>query len=149
MAENDERAITNLIASYAELVDAGDFAGVGELLAHASFGSGEGSLTGADAIAEMFGKSVITYDDGTPRTKHVTTNIHLEIDGASAAVRSYFTVLQAVTGLSLQPIIAGRYRDRFTRTADGWQFAERVVTIDLIGDVSGHLRGTRPAPVTD
>ncbi|MGY3554843.1 hypothetical protein ACVWY6_003050 [Williamsia sp. R60] len=51
--------------------------------------------------------------------------------------------------MSLQPIIAGRYRDRFTRTADGWQFAERVVTIDLIGDVSGHLRGTRPAPVTD
>ncbi|WP_255326126.1 nuclear transport factor 2 family protein [Williamsia sp. D3] len=87
--------------------------------------------------------------DGTPRTKHVTTNIHLEIDGGSAAVRSYFTVIQAVSGLSLQPIIAGRYRDRFARTADGWQFAERVVTIDLIGDVSGHLRGTRPAPVTD
>ncbi|WP_232232790.1 MULTISPECIES: nuclear transport factor 2 family protein [Actinomycetes] len=67
----------------------------------------------------------------------------------TTSVRSYFTVLQAVSGLALQPIIAGRYRDRFTRTADGWQFAERVVTIDLVGDVSGHLRGTRPAPVTD
>ena len=57
------------------------------------------------------------YPDGTPGTKHVTTNLIIEIDdqATGAAARSYFTVLQAVPGLPLQPILAGRYRDRFQR----------------------------------
>jgi hypothetical protein len=36
---------------------------------------------------------VIVYDDGTPRTKHVTTNLAIEVDkeGGTAMSRSYFT----------------------------------------------------------
>jgi hypothetical protein len=44
------RAIENLIASYAELVDDGDFAGVGMLLADATFTGGAGSVSGRAAI---------------------------------------------------------------------------------------------------
>jgi hypothetical protein len=45
-------------------------------------------------------------DDGTPRTKHVTTNITINVDDAAgtATSRAYFTVLQALPGLALQPI---------------------------------------------
>ncbi|WP_237341112.1 hypothetical protein [Williamsia soli] len=63
---SSDRAIQNLIAIYAELVDAGDFAGVGRLLEHATFGGGGGSANGAEALQEMFEKTVVTYADGTP-----------------------------------------------------------------------------------
>jgi 3-phenylpropionate/cinnamic acid dioxygenase small subunit len=99
-------------------------------------------VTGPEAIEKMFRTMVITYDDGTPRTKHVTTNIIIELDdeAGTAASRAYFTVLQAVSGLPLQPIVSGRYRDRFAFSGGQWRFAERQVRIDLVGDVSRHLR---------
>jgi hypothetical protein len=74
---SSDRAIENLIASYAELVDGGDFAGVGTL-----------------------------------------------------------------PDLPLQPIAAGRYHDRFAFGDGRWRFAERRVFVDLVGDVSRHLRAS-------
>jgi 3-phenylpropionate/cinnamic acid dioxygenase small subunit len=139
---SSDRAIENLIAAYAELVDDGDFAGLGALLADATFTGSGTPVTGPDAIEKMFRDMLIVYDDGTPRTKHVTTNVALEVDeqAATAASRAYFTVLQAVPGLPLQPIVSGRYRDRFKRCDGQWRFAERRVLIDLVGDISHHLR---------
>lgn len=92
----------------------------------------------------MFEKTVITYGDGTPKTKHVTTNMLIEIDegSGSATARSYFTVLQALPDLPLQTIAAGRYADRFDVVDGRWRCADRQVTIDLLGDVSRHLRHT-------
>ena len=138
------RAIENLIASYAELVDDGDFAGVGMLLADATFVGAAGPVSSRDAIEKMLRDSLIVYDDGTPRTKHVTTNIAIEIDeeAGKAETRSYFTVLQALPGLALQPIVSGRYQDRFARHDGRWRFVERRVRTDLVGDVSRHLRQT-------
>jgi 3-phenylpropionate/cinnamic acid dioxygenase small subunit len=139
------RAIENLIAAYAELVDDGDFAGLGALLADATFIGGGAPVSGADAIEKMFGDTLIVYDDGTPRTRHVTSNIAIEVDesAGTAASRAYFTALQALPGLSLQPIASGRYHDRFERRDGRWRFAERRVHVDLVGDVSRHLRRAR------
>jgi 3-phenylpropionate/cinnamic acid dioxygenase small subunit len=136
------RAIENLIATYAELVDDGDFAGLGTLLADATFTGSGAPVSGPDAIEKMFRDMLIVYDDGTPRTKHVTTNIVIEVDeeAGTAVSRAYFTVLQALPGLPLQPIVSGRYRDRFERRDRQWRFAERRVRVDLVGDVSHHLR---------
>ena len=136
------RAIENLIAKYAELVDDGDFAGLGMLLADATFTGGGAPVSGPEAIERMFRAMVIVYDDGTPRTKHVTTNVAIEVneEAATAISRAYFTVLQAVPGLALQPVAAGRYHDRFERAGGGWRFSERQVQVDLTGDVSRHLR---------
>jgi 3-phenylpropionate/cinnamic acid dioxygenase small subunit len=137
------RAIENLIATYAELVDDGDFAGVGILLADATFTGGAGSVSGGDAIEKMLRDNVITYEDGTPRTKHVTTNVAIEVDeeAGTAVSRSYFTVLQALPDLALQPIVSGRYHDGFARRDGQWRFVERRVQTDLLGDASRHLRG--------
>jgi 3-phenylpropionate/cinnamic acid dioxygenase small subunit len=136
------RAIENLIATYAELVDDGDFAGVGILLADATFTGGVGSVSGRDAIEKMLRDSLIVYDDGTPRTKHVITNVAIDVDeeAGTAVSRSYFTALQALPDLALQPIVSGRYRDRFQRRDGQWRFVERRVRTDLVGDVSRHLR---------
>jgi SnoaL-like domain len=92
---SSDRAIENLIASYAELVDDGDFAGVGMLLVGAVFTGGAGSVSGGHAIEKMLRDNLIIYEDGTPRTKHVTTNIAIELDeeAGTAVSRSYFTAL--------------------------------------------------------
>ena len=135
-------AIESLIATYAELIDGGDFAAVGVLLADATFTGGAGSVSGRDAIEKLLRDNVIVYDDGTPRTKHVTTNLAIEVDeeGGTATSRSYFTALQALPDLALQPIVSGRYDDRFERRNGEWCFVERRVRTDLVGDVSRHLR---------
>ncbi|WP_413105315.1 nuclear transport factor 2 family protein [Streptomyces sp. Inha503] len=139
---SSHRAIENLIARYAELVDDGDFAGLGTLLAEATFtGTGE-PASGREAIEKMFKDTLIVYADGTPRTHHVTTNVAIEVDeqASTAVSRSYVTVFQALPDLPLQPIAAGRYHDRFERRDGQWRFAERRVRINLIGDVSHHAR---------
>jgi 3-phenylpropionate/cinnamic acid dioxygenase small subunit len=135
-------AIQNLIATYAELVDDGDFAGVGILLADATFTGAAGSVSGRVAIEKMLRDNLIVYDDGTPRTKHVTTNIVIEVDeeAGTAVSRSYFTALQALPDFPLQPIVSGRYQDRFERGDGQWRFVERRVRTDLVGDASRHLR---------
>jgi hypothetical protein len=137
----------NLVARYAELLDGGDFDGVGDLLGRAAVGSVDGSpLTGRDALVALFTSTTRRYPDGTPGTKHVTTNLILEIDegAGTASARSYFTVLQAVPGLPLQPIVAGRYHDRFGRDGPTWYFSERRYLVDLVGDVSHHLVADLP-----
>jgi 3-phenylpropionate/cinnamic acid dioxygenase small subunit len=139
------RAIEKLITTYAELVDNGDFAGLGTLLADATFTGGSEPVSGAGAIEKMFHDTLILYDDGTPRTRHITTNLAIEVDeeAGTAASRSYFTALQALPDLPLQPIASGRYHDRFERRNGQWGFAERRVRVDLLGDVSHHLRHAR------
>ena len=138
-------AISKLILTYAERVDLGDFEGVGVLFEHSTYRSALGdevvSYTGSDAVQSTMEQMVRRYDDGTPRTKHVTTNLIIEVDdGAGAAIaKSYFTVLQQVGDLPLQVIIAGRYHDRFERVGGEWQFADRLIYSDLIGDLSQHL----------
>ncbi len=53
--------------------------------------------------------------------------------------QSVFVVFQATDLVPLQPIVSGRYRDRFERHAGTWRFAERVIDTELVGDVSDHL----------
>jgi len=135
-------AVENLIARYAELVDDGDFAGLGALLSEAAFtGSGD-PVRGRDAIEQMFRDTLIVYADGTPRTQHVTSNLAVEVDeeAGTAAARCYVTVFQSLPELPLQPIVCGRYRDRFERRDGQWRFTERQFRATLVGDVSRHLR---------
>jgi hypothetical protein len=50
-------------------------------------------------------------------------------------------VFQGVDDFAFQPIVSGRYDDRFTRGKDGtWRFAERRYAVDHVGDLSHHLR---------
>ena len=150
-ASDAATTIQNLVHRYAELIDLGDFDALGRLLGRAEVGSGDhpGTLTGPDALTAMFTSTTRRYEDGTPRTKHVTTNCIVEIDerAATATCRSYFTVLQAVPALPVQPIVAGRYHDRFVCDDGTWRFAERRFFIDLVGDVSQHQ--LVPLPSTD
>lgn len=137
-------AIANLVFLYAERVDLGDFDGVGELFAGATYralAAGVASTTDGAEVAPLLRKMVITGEDGTPGTKHVTTNLIIDVDeGAGRATcRSYYTVLQAGPD-GVQPIIAGRYHDAFAYVEGAWRFTDRLIYSDLIGDLSRHLR---------
>jgi 3-phenylpropionate/cinnamic acid dioxygenase small subunit len=137
------RAIENLLYIYAERMDAGDFSGVAALFDGAVYGPAGGPMLSGCAELEAVLRSMVQLHDGSPATKHVTTNVIVEIDddGRRATARSYFTVLQALVDLPLQVIVAGRYHDRFVRDEGRWRFAERIVWMDLSGDLSRHLVG--------
>lgn len=138
---DDAAQITTLIHTYAERIDAGDLDGVAALFADATWRSpGRAEpLRGAAEVRRAY-DGVILYD-GIPSTKHVVTNVVVEVTGDTATARSYFTVFQARPDLPLQPIIAGRYHDAFARVGGVWRFADRLIVPDLIGDLSRHLRG--------
>ena len=141
---DSSRAIENLLHRYAELIDDGDLEGVARLFEHAEI-LAPAALTGArgyEQVLAMYRKSTRLYpDNGTPHTRHVTTNAIIEVDeeNGHASARSYFTVFQAVEGFPLQPIIGGRYHDVFERHDGQWRFRERRMLPDLWGDLSRHL----------
>ena len=143
MLTDDVEAIRALIHRYAELIDLGDLDAVAALFTHGTWSSpGRGApLRGAEQVRHAY-DGVILYD-GIPSTKHVISNVTIEIaDGTTATARSYFTVLQGRPDFPLQPVIAGRYHDKFECVDDGWRFADRQIIPDLIGDLSHHLRDT-------
>jgi hypothetical protein len=136
-----------LMYAYAERIDAGDFEGLADLLAHAELtfeGYGD-VIRGRDEVLALYRRSTRRYpDDGTPKTKHLVTNVVAEIDDTtsppSATAGAYYTVLQAVPGaLALQPVIAGRYRDRFEQVDGVWRFTGRHIFVDLVGDLGHHM----------
>ena len=147
MAESSERdgvaEITRLVMTYAELQDRSDPAAVSELFRHGAFvvDRVEKPAVGYDEVLRVKRTHDHMYPDGTLRTKHVTTNLIVEVDEAAgtASARSYYTVFQATEGLPLQAIISGRYADRFRRIDGRWWFERRFVHTDLVGDLSHHV----------
>jgi 3-phenylpropionate/cinnamic acid dioxygenase small subunit len=135
--------IEKLIFTYAELMDAGDLEGVAALFEHAVVTNDKGeAVGGAEALAARWGKSVIIHPDGTPRTRHVTTNLVVDVDEETdtAMARSYVTVFQEIEDeLPLQPIFAGTYLDRFARVDGQWRFTERHKGTHSLGDLSRHV----------
>ncbi len=146
----DRAVITELLYRYAELIDAGDFDGVGRLLDRAAFGGpGTPRVRGAQNIAGLFAMTTKRHPGtGTPRTRHLVLNPIVDIDGDLATARSTFCVVQATDRIQLQPIVVGRYvdrfarepgGDRFAREPGGWHFTERIADIEMLGDVTDHL----------
>lgn len=137
---DDRTAVLDLIYRYAELIDAGDFDAVGRLLGRAVFGGARtATVSGAEKIAGLFAITTRRFDDGTPKTRHLVLNPIVEIDGDSASSRSTFCVVQATDRVALQPIVVGRYSDRFGRDDGGWFFTERIADIEMLGNTSDHL----------
>ncbi|MEB4208818.1 nuclear transport factor 2 family protein [Mycobacterium sp. 94-17] len=139
--------ITNLIYTYAQLLDGGDLDGVARLFRHGRIcgiqdGPPETVFAGSARVREMYDMATRIYDDGTPKTKHNTTNVQLYIDDAAGTAKStsYYCVTQATDELPLQVIITGHYKDTFHRVDGAWCFDSRTMFVDQVGDVSRHLK---------
>ena len=134
--------ITHLMNLYCFALDTGDLDGFADL-----FENGEWTMEG---FTPKRGKqdllhvtsNVILYEDGTPKTKHITANVDLEInEGAGTAkCQCYVTVLQQTENFPLQTIFSGHYFDEFERVDGGWRFAKRIIRNMLAGDLSAHLK---------
>lgn len=135
-------AIRNLLGRYCELVDAGDLDGIADLFRGAVLRDDAGNEVGRgrEGAARLYAGTRL-HADGTPRTRHITANSIIDVDeeAGTATARSAYVVFQATDTLALQPIIAGRYRDRFARHHGEWSFAERAFAVDLVGDLADHL----------
>jgi 3-phenylpropionate/cinnamic acid dioxygenase small subunit len=143
----DSCAIKNLIYQYAHHIDNGDLDSVaamfdaGRIIAVDAQGR-ETSIEGKAAVLALYQSFTRIYaDSNSPRTLHMTTNVLVELEdgGARASATSSAVVFQAVEDFPLQPIIAVRYRDTFTRGRAGWRFEQRRIDTQLTGDLSRHL----------
>jgi 3-phenylpropionate/cinnamic acid dioxygenase small subunit len=136
-------AITALMFGYAERMDAADFDAIAELFAQGRITNEgvEGAVVGAAAVRRLYDRTNRVHDDGTTRTRHVNTNVVVDVDESAgrASARSVFVVFQQTPALPLQPIVTGRYRDTFARTGDTWHFDCRHIIVDHVGDVREHL----------
>lgn len=143
--------IENLMTRYTELLDEGDFDGLGALFAHGEVtivGGPHDGLRAAGAVdAAGMWRSIVQLDEaGCTGTRHFIGNVFVEADeaGGTAIGRCYFCVLQQTASLSLQPVAAGAYHDTY-RTVDGaWVFATRRIICDQTGNLTQHMEGSRP-----
>jgi 3-phenylpropionate/cinnamic acid dioxygenase small subunit len=144
--------IRRIILTYNELVDRGDFAGVGELLDGVRIGGASGrkapripdgglhSMT-APEIEDTYRSAVQLDDSGLPHSKHLVTNLDVRFaeDHRTAEARYYYTVLHGTKSSPLGPVISGRYEDEFRSDGDRWRLVTRREYVDLVGDLSGYL----------
>ena len=145
--ECDSCAIRKLVYQYADHIDRGDLQALAAMFSHgriiASDSEGrENEFVGEEAVYGLMNAFTRLYpDDGTPHTKHMTTNVMVELaeDGRTASSQAYCIVFQALPDFPLQPVIGVRYHDRFEKTEKGWRFSRRRMETDLIGDLSRHL----------
>lgn len=138
--------IQNLLHLYSEAVDRGAFDEVGELFRHADvYFPGDdvpAVKAGSTGFGEHLAKWTRRFDEtgGTPRTRHLCTNLIIEFDDEThARTRSYFVVFQGTDTLPLQPIITGSYHDRLEKVEGDWRFTERRELVGETGDLSAHL----------
>jgi hypothetical protein len=140
--------ILNLIYRYPELIDAGDYAGIGEMFKDATLvfegpdGTTATEVRGSAAVQATYEQSTRRYpDDGTPHSRHVITNPIVEIDegAGSATCRYYITVFQRTDEFPLAPVWSNRYEDHLRRVGGAWRLERRRGFAHLPGDTSHHL----------
>ena len=140
---SDYEEIVNLLHSYPELVNTGQFEAVGEL-----FRYGEVSVVGnpkvsrgAEEVAAMYRDSTFVPSTG-PDSLLYTSNLRVEIDGDTAKARSYFIAFHQKPDNVIAPVVGGRYQDTLAKQDGKWIWKARVMQIDLVGDLGDHLAGS-------
>lgn len=142
MTNRDE--INSLINEYSFTLDSGDLEGFLDLFENGQwvFNNSKPCL-GREELWQNVVSRVIIYDDGTPRTRHVSSNIEITIseDELTATSQRYVVVYQQTDELPLQVIYSGHYFDEFVKDAvGGWRFSKCTVRGPLTGNLSYHMR---------
>ncbi len=128
-----ERACEQLSIEYARAVDFRDYDNFVELFVDDAVLDIGGRLEGKAAIR----RSIMQRPD-TVRTRHVLTNIFIEVqDSHHARGVSYLTLYRHVGEHSAQrgpvpsilPTAVGHYEDKFVQNATGWRFQSRVLHV--------------------
>ena len=134
--------ILHLLNRYTFTIDTGDLDGFASLFDHGEWiMEGAEPIVGRHQVREAISRIRI-YADGTPRTKHVMSNIDIHVDEDAGTARSecYVTVFQQTDDFPLQPIFSGHYFYDFAQVDGAWRFTKRVIRSGLGGDLSAHLK---------
>ena len=134
--------ILQLMNLYGFTIDTGDFNGFAELFAHGEWIIEGGASARGKGQLQAGMANIRVYEDGTPRTRHTTTNIDLVLDETAGAAKSqcYVTVFQQTSEFPLQVIFSGHYFDDFERADGVWRFKKRLIRYQLVGDMSAHVK---------
>lgn len=126
---NDVSGVRRLLALYCQLMDDRRYEEWSEL-----FGSdGIWALGGREYHGHVEAKAYMDQllrDRPHRRTRHLNTNLVIEVDGNEGRVTSDFAMLAREPDDAPWTVVAfGRYVDRVVRSGQGWQFAERRLTV--------------------
>jgi len=144
MISDPQLEISNLLTSYCEDFDVGDFDAFALHFAHGTWFPTAAQGPGVAPVRAWCDDNILLYD-GLPHTKHVTNNLWLDfVDTNTAEARSYVTIWQGLPDFPLQAIFSGRYQDRLALVEGRWQFEARWALPDIIGDMSRHVRNPLP-----
>jgi len=135
----DERECERLTFRYCEAVDLGHASRLADTFAEDGvFEAGGLHLAGREEIRRVFTERERVRE---LRTRHVCTNLHIDVlDDATATGVVYLTLYRrrgsedwSVPVLNTAPAVVGSYHDRYVRTSDCWRIASRhqqVVFVD-------------------
>jgi hypothetical protein len=137
---NDYEAIRRLINAYADAIDRGEFERMTDLFARGTWRAHNGPRMNGNEFGESLRRRVILYEDGTPRTRHLLTNVDIEVDedAGTAKAQTYGTIVQGATDGDLRWVSTFVYDDEFVRIEGQWHFAERWLHRSMVGDPSMH-----------
>jgi hypothetical protein len=125
----DERDIVAVAVRYCWALDTRDWAALADVFvpeATADLMTGGSTLEGLDAIVARISTALTPLDE----TQHLVSTHEVGVDGDAATHRCYMHAQHVRHDVDGDPnyVIAGRYEDRFVRTADGWRIAHRRLT---------------------
>lgn len=126
----DRQAITEILYLYCRACDRAD-----EVLLRSLFHADSRHRHGGfDGLSQDFAGFAMKIIGKAKATKHVLTNVSIELDGDVAFAESHYSAYHRATnrdtGLEEDNFSGGRYLDRFERRNGGWKIAARVGLID-------------------
>ncbi len=126
-ALEEKDAIREVLAEYCFRLDDGRFAEMAALFTeNGTWDTAFGRATGRAVIAELARSLREGAGDQRPRGAHLVTNISIALDGASAKVRSNWTVVQnSPEGPKIGS--GGAYNDELVKEHGGWLFRYRKI----------------------
>ena len=126
-ALEEKDAIRQVLAEYCFRLDDGRFAEMAALFTeNGTWDTAFGRATGRAVIAELARDLRERSGDQRPRAAHLVTNISIALDGASARVRSNWTVVQnSPEGPKIGS--GGAYHDELVKEHGAWLFRYRKI----------------------
>ena len=121
----DRMAITDLMARYADRIDANDPEGSSACFAEGGVGIYWGEYQGRAAIAERLRGILRQFT----ATSHHLSNVLIELDGDRATGQSYVYAFHRFAADGRFMHVWGRWVDELVRVDGDWYFARREVVL--------------------
>ena len=127
LSTEDKLEIQELSSRFAFFLDTHDVDGwIGTFTEDGVFETTYGTFDGPDEIRDFIVKHIAAgKEDGK---RHAMTNFVIEGDGDEAHMRSYVVKFEVEKSPGVNA--SGLYVDDLVRTADGWRFKRRNLTVD-------------------